>query len=360
MVTQLAPIETDGDGFRWFDATAIGLQGRAFERTAHAYDRLPARAQDLVTSEVWRLSHHTTGMRLTFSTNASEIRIRCTYGPEQTCADHLSLTGAAAFDLYAQTASGWTWAGITRHPTYPEFTAPIIQGASARQRTYMLYLPIAYSIACLAVGIPAQADLCRGDADRKKPMCFYGTSIVHGRCVSRPGMTYPAILGRRFNQPFYNFGFAGNGPMHHEVAELLAELDVSLFVIDSLPNMDAPLVRERAAEFVRILRRACPSPPIALVECVRYANECVLPQKREHRIAKDVALREAYERLLSEGVNKLCYIPGERLLGHDGEATVDSTHPTDLGFVRMADEIGRHLLPWLEDDASLSTAGERR
>ncbi|HVN78895.1 MAG TPA: SGNH/GDSL hydrolase family protein [Terriglobia bacterium] len=31
------------------------------------------------------------------------------------------------------------------------------------------------------------------------------------------------------------------------------------------------------------------------------------------------------------------YLQGDRLLGQDGEATVDGTHPTDLGFLRMAD-----------------------
>jgi len=31
------------------------------------------------------------------------------------------------------------------------------------------------------------------------------------------------------------------------------------------------------------------------------------------------------------------YLPCGNLLGHDEEATVDGTHPTDLGFMRMAD-----------------------
>jgi len=35
----------------------------------------------------------------------------------------------------------------------------------------------------------------------------------------------------------------------------------------------------------------------------------------------------------------LFYVRGEKLLGDDGEATVDGTHPTDLGFVGRADAI---------------------
>jgi lysophospholipase L1-like esterase len=35
----------------------------------------------------------------------------------------------------------------------------------------------------------------------------------------------------------------------------------------------------------------------------------------------------------------LHYVPGESLLGEDGEATVDGTHPTDVGFLRIADAL---------------------
>ena len=31
------------------------------------------------------------------------------------------------------------------------------------------------------------------------------------------------------------------------------------------------------------------------------------------------------------------YLPGSVQLGDDGEDTVDGSHPTDLGFMRMAD-----------------------
>jgi lysophospholipase L1-like esterase len=32
-------------------------------------------------------------------------------------------------------------------------------------------------------------------------------------------------------------------------------------------------------------------------------------------------------------------MPGAGLLGGDGEATVDGTHPTDLGFMRIAEAL---------------------
>ena len=39
------------------------------------------------------------------------------------------------------------------------------------------------------------------------------------------------------------------------------------------------------------------------------------------------------------GDKNVYYVPTTRLLGADGEDTVDGTHPTDLGFLRMAQGI---------------------
>lgn len=37
--------------------------------------------------------------------------------------------------------------------------------------------------------------------------------------------------------------------------------------------------------------------------------------------------------------DKLWLVPGDTLLGDDGDTTVDGTHPTDVGFIRMAEAI---------------------
>jgi len=42
------------------------------------------------------------------------------------------------------------------------------------------------------------------------------------------------------------------------------------------------------------------------------------------------------------------YLKGADLLGDDGEGTVDSSHPTDLGFMRQADALARVLGPLLK------------
>ena len=71
---------------------------------------------------------------------------------------------------------------------------------------------------------------------------------------------------------------------------------------------------------------------------------------RDAYVAKNVRLKIAYDSLRSQGIRDLYYIPCDDLLGHDSEATVDGTHATDLGFMRMADAFERVLEPLTRDD----------
>jgi len=43
----------------------------------------------------------------------------------------------------------------------------------------------------------------------------------------------------------------------------------------------------------------------------------------------------------------LVYVEGEHLLGDDGEAATDGSHPSDLGMMRMADALEPVLRPLL-------------
>jgi hypothetical protein len=58
--------------------------------------------------------------------------------------------------------------------------------------------------------------------------------------------------------------------------------------------------------------------------------------------AKRAALRAAFDQL-SSADDSLHYQPGADFMGDDAEATVDGSHPTDVGFMRQA----RCMLPLL-------------
>jgi hypothetical protein len=259
----------------------------------------------------------------------------------------------SGLDLYVKDNEGrWRWlaVGIPRGQTT---TAQLVTGLPEGEREYLLYLPLYNGVQSVEIGVPNEASLKKAaqrPADRRKPIVFYGTSITQGGCASRPGMVHTAILGRRIDRPVINLGFSGNGRLETEVAKLLAELDAAVFVIDCLPNVDAAAVTERTEPLVRILREERPETPILLVEDRSYSDAFLLPGKRNRNETSRAALREAFERLQQAGVKNLHYLEGEHLLGEDNEGTVDSSHPTDLGFARQADAMEAALRPILEKE----------
>lgn len=318
------------------DAT---IEGRAWSDLDAPYDRLPARAKGVVREPVWQLQRDSAGLCARFVTDAKEIRARWTLTSAELAMGHMPATGVSGLDLYGRDAEGeWRWVGVGV-PSGIESTATLATDLDGVEREYLLYFPLYNGVAKVELGLPAEASFAPGAeraAGSQKPIVFYGTSITQGGCASRPGMVHTALLGRWLGRPVVNLGFSGNGKMDLELAPMLGELDAALFVIDCLPNMNGKLVAERAAPFVRALREARPGVPILLVEDRTFTNAPFRAGRRAHHAASRAALRAAYDELSAEGVQGLQYLTGAELLGDDGEGTVDSSHPTDLGFDRQA------------------------
>jgi hypothetical protein len=346
----------------WHDVTTWGVEGRLWEDEERLrwFDRFPAAAEKTVPPSVWTLSRDSAGMAVRFETDAQTIRVRMKLLNEKLARPNMPATGVSGLDLYARDTTGrWRWVAVTK-PEKLEFEADLIPGLALApgRREYLAYLPLYNGVESLAIGVPEGAAF-QGLAPRGKPIVFYGTSITHGACASRPGMAHVAILGRRLDRPVANVGFSGNGTMDAAVGDLLARVDAACYVIDCLPNMDAKLVRERCAPLVKQLRAARPAVPIVLVEDRRFTNEWILPAKKAHHDANHAALREAFDALRRDGVGGLFYLQGDGLLGDDGEGAVDASHPTDLGFMRQADAFEPVLREALQEPSARASSGAK-
>jgi len=326
----------------WHDVSTWGVEGRAWTDLERLrwFDRFPSVAAQSVTAKVWELSRDSAGMMVRFETNSPEIWADYTLKEARLNGSNMTPIGASGLDLYARDETGaWRWAGVAR-PSQQQVKTKIISGLAPGSREYAVYLPLYNGIENLSIGVSPDAKFTPLKPRTEKPIVFYGTSINHGASASRPGMVHTAILGRRFDRPVVNLGFSGNGRMHAEVGELLVKIDAAVFVIDCLPNMNADAVRERCIPLVRQIRDARPDTPIVLVEDRRNTNSWILPERDAHHTRNHAALRECYQQLLTDGVTGLYYVPGDNLLGHDGEGATDGSHPSDLGFMRQANIIG--------------------
>jgi len=335
------------NGIAWHDVRNWGVEGKGWADTARYFDRLPARAEGKVPGAVWSLSRHSAGMLVRFETDASTIHARYSLLAANLAMPHMPATGVSGLDLYARDSSGRDrWLAVAR-PTAQQMTlelaASIDPLPDGKPRLYTVYLPLYNGVESLEIGVGPQATFQPLAPRAAPPMVFYGTSIMHGACASRPGMSITGILGRRLDRPAINLGFSGNGRMDPEVVELLAELAPCVYAIDCLPNMVAEQVAERTEPLVRRLREARPDTPILLVEDRTYTNAAFRQSSRERHSAARAELRKAYERLIATGIKQLYYLEGDALLGDDGEAATDGSHPSDLGMVRYADAYEQSL-----------------
>jgi hypothetical protein len=335
----------------WSNLRDLEVEGKGWSDTKAFYDRLPAKAEKMVRDAVWGLSRHSAGLCVRFVTDAPEIHAKWTLTSASLAMPHMPATGVSGVDLYVKSDDGkWRWlaVGFPRNQTND---LRLVGGLPKGNREYLLYLPLYNGVSSVELGVPKPHSIVKAPAraaGADKPIVFYGTSITQGGCASRPGMVHTAILGRWFDRPVINLGFSGNGRMEPELANLMAEVDPCVYVLDCLPNISAKEVSERTEPFVRILRKARPSTPILLVEDRSYTNSHLLTGQRDRNTTSRKALRQAHDNLIKAGVPALFYLEGENLLGDDSEGTVDSSHPTDLGFVRQAEAFAKALRPILK------------
>ena len=325
------------DDVDWYDVKEFGVEGKGWSETKKFFDRLPAKAEGFVRDQVWNLSRDSAGMCFRFVSDSPNIYVRYELSRESLSMTHMAATGHSGVDLYAQDGMGIDrWVAVVR-PGKQKMDTTLAKDLAPGSRRYTLYLPLRNGVESLEIGVVTGQSFTALSPRNEKPIVFYGTSIMHGACASRPGMAFPSILGRRLRRPIINLGFAGNGRMEIEVGSLLVELNPCVFVIDCLPNMNESTVSQRAVPLVKKIRETHEKTPILLVEDRSFTSTRFFPARKQRHQKNRIALKNAFKELQNLGIKNIFYLDGDNLLGQDGEAATDGSHPSDLGMVRYAD-----------------------
>ena len=356
---------------KYFGPANFTIINRAFDDTPDPYSRLPKALQpadslkdaaDSLMKDVWDLGLNSAGIAVRFSSNAHAIGFKWLLKNNFHMV-HMAGTGIRGIDLYTYDAStrNWRFIGTSQPFSADEITDPATGTVNEKKmaslavrhmhgdvREYLAYLPLYDGVDSLEIGVDSIAEVTtpvselmtkedKSDLKHHKPLVFYGTSITQGGCVSRPGMAYPAIIGRRVGCESYNLGFSGNGKMNLELLPELTKIDAQAFVIDCLPNCDPDIINARGHEFISTIAKAHPNMPVYMVEHIQFPKALV-DIRTDSLIVADNKLWDAlYKQFRKEGLNNIRYISNRQLIGSDGEATVDGIHLTDLGATRMAD-----------------------
>ncbi|MEG0518498.1 MAG: SGNH/GDSL hydrolase family protein [Bacteroidales bacterium] len=329
------------------------ILGQGFEMAPDKFfSRLPSDIEGTVRKDVWDLGRCSAGIAVRFRSNSKCIGAKWTLLNNFNMA-HMAGTGIRGLDLYAFVNGEWLFAG-TAQPNGRESANIFRRNMDGEYRDYIMYLPLYDGVEKLEIGIDSGAVLCsaavRSLFGEGKPIVFYGTSVTQGGCASRPGMAYPAIVERRLNKETMNLGFSGNGRMDKVLADKIATIDASAYVIDCLANCTAEIVRDSTEYFIKTIAGAHLQTPVYMVSNYCYPYQYLDAQFRKDLEQENALWYSLYKKLREEGYKNLKYIDlyskgnmGKSAAGPDHEGTVDGVHLTDLGFLRLAEVFCKFL-----------------
>ncbi len=316
------------------------LEGQGWpKKVKDYYDRLPAKAEGIVRSDVWNLSKNNAGVNLRFRTNSDEIIVKyAVKGSLQM--PHMPATGVSGVDLYAKDRDGnWLWsAGSFSFGDTITYRFRNLEQVNNPDREYTLYLPLYNSLKWMEIRVPGEKSFTPLPLHQEKPIVVYGTSIAQGACATRPGLAWTSILQRKLDQPVINLGFSGNGRLEKELIALLTEIDAKLYVLDCLPNLtgitsDDLMARIEAS--VLQLQNKRPGVPILLTEHDGYTDELISPKRKADYNNPNITLNDAFKQLKAKGIKNI-YLLTKNEIGQDIESMVDGVHPNDMGMMNYA------------------------
>lgn len=328
----------------------FSIFGVEYDEEMGMFLRMPKQISDTVSEKVFALSQRTAGGRVRFKTNSPYVAIHC-IAPAFKPMPHMPITGSHGFSIYCN----GVFAGKVT-PSVDEAircdTDKIAFGGVVRLSKMGwvdidVYMPLYGGVCELYIGVKDGAEI---KPSRKykypKPIVMYGSSITQGACASRPGNDFAMRLSRMLDADVVNLGFSGNGNAEENMLKYLARLDALAYVFDYNYYVEC---KDRALpphyEIYKALRNSDPSVPILMIDkpSVIFAGENYKMRSK--------MIRDTYERAISEGDEHVAMMDALELFGEEDadSCVVDTDHPNDLGFFRMAEAIYPYLKKLLEE-----------
>ena len=287
------------------------------------------------------LSECTAGGRIRFKTDSDFVVLSLAL-PSICNMPHMTLAGSVGSDLYIKEEKSYVYGGTFMPPggnNAPEEIEKrggyeaVVKFSDKRMRDITINLPLYNPVTKVYIGLDSNAKVEKSDSYTYEiPIVYYGSSITQGGCASRPGNSYQAMLTRWYDADHINMGFSGNAKGEENVAEYLAGMKMSVFVLDYDHN--APTVehlRETHSRMFKIIREK--NPDIPIIMATRPKENLSDEEKQRWKIIK-----KTYTDALKSGDNNVYFVDGTKMFKNRGgdSCTVDGCHPNDLGFYAMS------------------------
>ena len=334
----------DADTVDWYEipCNPFDIYGFVPEKDGILTRRMPLETAKNISDGVAGQCGYGAGGRIRFSTDSSFVALKVEYanGATPKSCNHCFTYG---FDLYKCVDGGNdVFVGALKPAVNFEYTSAEYKTntrSDGKTVSYTLNMPHFSEVKKLYIGLQKGSCVYHGKTYRNsKPVVFYGSSITHGAAASRPGNTYENFISQKYNLDYINLGFAGNAKGEQSMAQYIAGLEMCVFVCDYDHN--APSVQhleETHYSFYETIRQKHPTIPYIMVSKPDYFSNPKINSKRRNVIIK------SFEKATEQGDKNVYFIDGETLFEGDfyESCTCDGCHPNDIGFMRMADKIGK-------------------
>ncbi len=299
------------------------------------YRRMSEDVAKRVSERVHFLHANTAGGRVRFITNSPYVALYVK-SPSLGKMPHFTFCGSAGFDLYVK--NEYTASFLPPMDATDGYQG-LIELGGKKTREITINFPLYSEISELYIGLQKGAKVLAPTPYLvEKPIVFYGSSITQGGCASRPGATYQGYISRQFNADYINLGFSGSALAEDEMIAHLAGLEASAFVLDYDHN--APTIEHLKNTHEKLflaVREKHPDIPIVILSRPKY---CLNNEEK----ARMSVIKQTYENARLRGDNNVYFVGGSKLMHlAKGAGTVDSIHPTDLGFYSMATAIIKEM-----------------
>ena len=336
----------------WYDVRDSRLDLYGLLDLDGQFRRIPQDVADATNDGVSGLSRQTAGGRVRFVTDSPFVVIHARM-PMMEDYSHFARTGSTGFDLYIKTGERFTFF----RPFIPEKSdwgyESCLPLPSAERREILIHFPTYSEVSALYIGVAAGSTVENGAPYKyKTPVVYYGSSITQGACASRPGNAYEAIISNEYDCDHVNLGFSGSARGEDSIVDYICSLDMSVFVLDYDHNAPSAEHLEKTHEpFYKKFRASHPDTPIIFVTRPTFMNDVGVSDDAStmDRTRCREVIFNTYMNALNAGDRAVDFIDGMSLFNgpYSDLCTVDSIHPNDAGFLRMAQRIGQSVARFL-------------
>ncbi|MBR2327955.1 MAG: hypothetical protein IKA51_04985 [Clostridia bacterium] len=300
------------------------------------YYRLNYANRNIYNTYLQGLAWHTSGGKVRFRTDAATITIEATMN-NFTLAPNMDLTATAGMDVHSGTGEDLKWVWTVCPDSNGNLKTTLNLRDPGVMKDIVITLPIFAGISSLKIGLPETATL--GDPTPRtveKPIVFYGSSITHGACSSSPSKAYVNMLATKLDADIINLGFNGSAHGESYMAEYIAGIDMSAFVMDYDHNSDLTELAANHYNFYKTVRDANPDVPIIMVsKSDRWISDNDIDAQR------CAIIKASYDKAIAEGDENVYFVNGIYSYGTNQRDwfMADGCHPNDLGMYYMAANI---------------------